>query len=51
MGPKLAKYAPNMKVETPEESVPKIIKVVTESTAEKDGGAFYAHHGKGEKYL
>jgi NAD(P)-dependent dehydrogenase (short-subunit alcohol dehydrogenase family) len=53
MSQKFAEYAPDFKGPiTPEESVKAVLSVVeASSVANGDGGAFYSHLGKGEKWL
>ncbi|KAF1830711.1 hypothetical protein BDW02DRAFT_506930, partial [Decorospora gaudefroyi] len=50
---KFSQYSPDFKGPiSPEESVKAVLKVVEESSVEKgDGGAFYSHLGKGQKWL
>lgn len=46
MGAKFAEYAPHFKGPiTPEESVKKLIPIIENASAEKDGGSFVSHFG------
>ena len=51
MGAKFYAYQPQVRVLEPSESVEYMVKVADAATAKSDGGQFYSHLGKGEKWL
>lgn len=51
LGAKFYKYSKAVKMLKPEESVEAMLKVVDESRAEGDGGQFYSHLGRHQRWL
>ena len=51
MPAKFFKYAPEMQMIEPPESVEAMWKVVDSAKADEDGGQAYSHLGKGKKWL